>query len=214
MASDGIQVGQEDAPAFPEEDALQTGADLEEVARYAKHRGNLLKGTFTEMNDYDHPVDGVFWSDVTNKSLMRYDGGFVQHGIEHLATDVSTSPTQGSITTTLTAVANISVTVSLSRTSNLRVRLQLQTYSSVASDVIQIQLKDGATQVAEWTLAANSSPTVNATSQSQLVEIPLPGVTAGSHTYTVEVRRVAGSGSITVSPTAMGPNWLTVERVG
>lgn len=212
MASNGIQAGQEDAPAFPEEDALASGADLEEVSRYAKWRGNLIKGTFSVMSAFSAAVEGLFWSDITNKSLMRYDGGWVQHGIEHLGTSTSGTPLQTPITTTPVTVATISVSVSLSRTSQLRVRGRVNTYSSVATDVIEIILKDGATTVAKWTFPANSSPSAAATSQSQFFETPLTGVTSGSHTYTLQVVRVAGSGNVSISPAADQLNWLTVER--
>lgn len=77
MASDGIQPGQEDAPAFPEEGALASGADLEEVARYAKKRGNLLKGSTTARLEWlaaRPSVAGVFWSDTTDGVLYRSDG--------------------------------------------------------------------------------------------------------------------------------------------
>lgn len=211
MASNGVNPTT-GSPLFPEEDAPAQGADLEEVAAYAAFRGNLLRLTATEMADFDYPEDGLVVLDRTNKSLMRYDGGFVQHGIEHLGTSLSTSPLQGPITTTPTAVSSVSVTASLSRTSNLRVRGRINTYSSVASDVIEILLKDGSTTVSKWTVPANSSPTAAATSQSQFFEVPLPAVTSGSHTYTVQVVRVAGSGNISIAPAADQPNWLTVER--
>lgn len=74
MASNGIQAGQEDAPAFPEEDAPALGADLEEVARYAKDRGNLLKGTTTQRNAHTPKIDGLFWADTTDGTLYRCDG--------------------------------------------------------------------------------------------------------------------------------------------
>lgn len=73
MASNGLQPGQEDAPAFPEDDALASGADLEEVARYAKRRGNLFKGTTTEMNAQT-AYDGAFWSNITDDTLYRGNG--------------------------------------------------------------------------------------------------------------------------------------------
>lgn len=75
MASNGLQPGYEDAPAFPEEDALAVGADLEEVARYAKSRGNLLKGTTTARNTFaTYATAGVFWSDTTDGAVYRFDG--------------------------------------------------------------------------------------------------------------------------------------------
>lgn len=74
MASNGTQPGQEGAPAFPEEDAPALGVDLEEVARYAKDRGNILKGTTTQRNAFADAVEGVLWSNTTTDSIDRYTG--------------------------------------------------------------------------------------------------------------------------------------------
>lgn len=94
MASNGLQPGHEDAAAFPEEDALASGADLEEVARYAKWRGNLIKGTTTQRLAWsdDFPsVAGVFWSDTTNGGLYVSDGagGWVLRSAPRVALIVS-----------------------------------------------------------------------------------------------------------------------------
>lgn len=75
MASDGIQPGQEDAPAFSSGGALSTGPDMEELARYAKKRGNVLKGTTTAMNEFtEYAQEGVLWSNTTDDNLHRFDG--------------------------------------------------------------------------------------------------------------------------------------------
>lgn len=74
MASNGTQSGFGDAPAFPEEDALQIGGDLEEVARYARMRGNALRGTVAQRDAYSTPEDGLLWSNTTDRALDRYNG--------------------------------------------------------------------------------------------------------------------------------------------
>ena len=77
MASNGQQPGYEDAPGYPEEDALASGADLEENARFAVWRGNHLKGTSTQRLAWsaEYPtIAGVYWSDLTNGHLYRSDG--------------------------------------------------------------------------------------------------------------------------------------------
>lgn len=77
MASSGIQPGFEDAPAFSVEGALDDGPDQEELARYAVHRGNLLKGSTTQRQAWSaaYPtVAGVHWSDLTDSALYRSDG--------------------------------------------------------------------------------------------------------------------------------------------
>jgi hypothetical protein len=73
MASNGVDPTT-GSPRFPETDAPQTGADYEEVADYAVFRGNTLKGTATEMNDFDYPIEGMLWSNTTDGDVYRYDG--------------------------------------------------------------------------------------------------------------------------------------------
>lgn len=74
MASNGTQSGFGDAPAFPEEDALQIGGDLEEVARYARFRGNAIRGTNAERDAYTDVTNGLLWSNTTTGALERYNG--------------------------------------------------------------------------------------------------------------------------------------------
>lgn len=76
MASNGVQPGGKGAPAFPEGDALASGADLEELARLAVFRGNLLgPGTTAEMNSFGYPVEGMFWSNSQDGELYRRTSG-------------------------------------------------------------------------------------------------------------------------------------------
>lgn len=73
MASNGVDPTT-GFPLFPEEDAPQLGADLEEVAAYAVLRGNALRGTTAERDDFAYPLDGLLWSNTTTDSIDRYDG--------------------------------------------------------------------------------------------------------------------------------------------
>jgi len=75
VASNGFQPGGQGIPAFPEEDAPQLGADNEEVARFAAFRGNTLRGTTAEMNAFEFPVEGLWWSNTTNGGLYRFTSG-------------------------------------------------------------------------------------------------------------------------------------------
>lgn len=72
MASNGVDA--EGNPLFPEEDALQSGADLEEVARYARVRGNALVGTTSDRNAFGFKIDGLLWSNTTTDALERWNG--------------------------------------------------------------------------------------------------------------------------------------------
>lgn len=74
MASNGVQSGQEGAPAFPSGDAPASGPDLEELARWSVKRGNALKGTTAERTAWAYPVTGQMWYDTTLSALMVYTG--------------------------------------------------------------------------------------------------------------------------------------------
>lgn len=82
MASSGTQSGWEGAPAFPSSGAPATGPDLEEVARWAVTRGNVLKGTTAEMTAWaasPNAAVGQWWSNTTDSALYHNAGsGFVK----------------------------------------------------------------------------------------------------------------------------------------
>lgn len=175
-------------------------------------------GTESERTALDAPDlrEGIEWRSTDSDLSWYYNGSQWEpfNVVASLGHDSSATPNQGSITTTAVTVQNLSVSVSLARVSNLRPRLQISTYSSNVADVVAIQLFDGTTNVATWTRAANSSPSIAATSVAQSCETILDNVAAGTHVYTVKVSRVAGSGNVTVAPSESTKNWLTIERVG
>lgn len=74
MPSNGLQSGEGDAPAFPESDPVALGADSEELARYARRRGNLLVGSSTQRAAYAYPRAGEVWSNTTTGTLDYYTG--------------------------------------------------------------------------------------------------------------------------------------------
>lgn len=123
---------------------------------------------------------------------------------------VNTSGTQGGITTA-TTVTGLSVSITLGAATDLQIRVGLQTYGLSTDDVVQIDIMDGATNVGQITRQANSSPSATATSNYQNGEIHLLAVAAGTHTYTVQVTRVAGSGTLTVAPSTLAPSFLAVQ---
>ncbi len=124
----------------------------------------------------------------------------------------TTTPDQTGINTTEVAVTGISVSVTLATAADLQFIVQLSSYSTAAPDVITIALKDGSTVVAEWLAPANSSPTITGTRRQQSFTGVLLAVASGSHTYTLTVRRVAGTGNITVAPRLLAPNFLMIDR--
>lgn len=125
---------------------------------------------------------------------------------------VTTSPTQSGITAA-TVVTGLSVTITLPGTANLRVRIELTHFASNVDTVLSVDLKDGATGVANWPRQANSSPTSPATNVSAAFDCILTGVAAGTHTFTVTVTRATGTGTITVAPSPTNQNHLSVEVI-
>lgn len=76
MASNGVNaIG---APRFPETDAPQTGADLEEITDYAAFRGTRMVGTNAEMLQFaadGFVKDGDAWFNTTDWREYRGKGG-------------------------------------------------------------------------------------------------------------------------------------------
>lgn len=72
MASNGVNaIG---APRFPETDAPQTGADLEEIANYAAFRGTRMVGPRAEMLQFaadGFVKDGDAWFNTTDSREYR-----------------------------------------------------------------------------------------------------------------------------------------------
>lgn len=73
MASNGVD-GATGALFFPEEDALQSGADLEEISRQAVALGTRLIGTTAQMNAYAHARAKLRWGNTTNGLDYEHDG--------------------------------------------------------------------------------------------------------------------------------------------
>lgn len=120
-----------------------------------------------------------------------------------------TSGTQTATTSEVT-ITGVSTAFTLPAVTQMRVRVLLTGYSSAAGDVMVVRVKDGATTVAQWTVMANSAGA--ATSMSHSLESS-PELAAGAHTLTIAVLRVAGSGTITVSPSAGSPVQLLAEEL-
>lgn len=116
-----------------------------------------------------------------------------------------------SVSTGTIIVTGLSVTITLAAPTNLRVKVGVSMYGSTSDCIANIAVLDGASAVATATRMANSSPSITATSVYNNIEIPLRGVAAGTHTYTVQVSRPAGSGTVTVAPNAQSPSFLSVE---
>lgn len=133
------------------------------------------------------------------------------------------SPYLGSVTKTAgnttvssateVAIPGISLVVTTPRAGRVRLVCTMTTLSTNINDVLVVRIKEGATIRADFTLQPNSSHTTPATSMFQSMSIVLPAVTEGEHTYTLTVLRVTGTGTITVSPSALNPVQLSAEMM-
>lgn len=115
----------------------------------------------------------------------------------------------GSITTTETTVHSVTVTVPAGR--YIEVSFSCMTYSTVATDVLMMALKEGSTQLMQ---APNHANSVNAeTSKYQFGSVFLTP-SAGSHTYLLRCVRAAGTGTITVAGSTADPVQIVVKDLG
>lgn len=73
MASNGVDATY-GFPKFPETDAPALGADLEEVADYARKRGTRFIGTTAERTAFAYPYEGLRWYDTDLEAEYVYDG--------------------------------------------------------------------------------------------------------------------------------------------
>ena len=111
-------------------------------------------------------------------------------------------------------VTTISLEVTTPRAGNVRLTVTMPSFSSSLSDVLMIRIKEGTDVRAEFNTRPNSSTTATGTTQYQVFSVVLTGVTAGAHTYQLRILRPTGSGTITVSPSALAPVQLTAEMMG
>lgn len=120
-------------------------------------------------------------------------------------TSSSQSPVVGEV-----QVTGMSISFTLAAAATLRISALIRAYSTVATDVLAIRVKDNGVGVVDWVKQANSASA--GTVQNHDVEAWLP-VAAGAHTFTLHALRAAGSGNISVVANATGPNQLRVEEV-
>jgi hypothetical protein len=63
------------APVFLDADAPDPAVNPTQVAAFAAERGNLLRGTTAEMNAFEYPDEGLYWSSTDDGGLYRYTDG-------------------------------------------------------------------------------------------------------------------------------------------
>lgn len=113
--------------------------------------------------------------------------------------------------TTETLVTGLSLTFSLAATTLVEVDIQVVTFGTgAASDIIDIALKDGGTTICRWTRPANSSG--GSTSLTQNCHA-VKSLASGSHTLTVSLTRVGGTGNIATNQDATNPAYMIARAI-
>lgn len=160
--------------------------------------------------------DGITWEDPsTGRMWTRRAGAWVEKDLVRSLGRIApvTTGAQNNIEGTMTKVTGATLNVTLSAPTQLRIYASLTTYSSNASDVINVALLNGDAVVSQMTTPPNSSSSIAATGRVQIfiTEVLLP---AGSHALSIGVQRVAGPGKISIAPSAQTPTTFSIDRIG
>lgn len=162
--------------------------------------------------------DGITWEEPsTGRQWTRRGGAWVEKDLVRNLGRITpvTTGNQGGITTTRTKASGSTLNVTLASPTWLRFYGNLTTYSTNIADVALISITDGdvANTIYEMTTPPNSSSTISATGRAQTV-ITEALITAGAHSFALAVQRVAGAGTITISPGAKSPTTFSIDRIG
>lgn len=164
-------------------------------------------GTTAQMNAFTQAPNGFEWFNTTdNSDYVRLGGAWVIVG--HIFTAKQTSGSQAS--SIKFALAGLSASFSLASPQSVALDLTFRRYSTVAGDLVDFIIEDGATLLWKDTTQANSGGVTTGLSTSHKMIVQLG---AGSHSITVSLQRVQGSGNITSAPTAQAPNMLSISGV-
>lgn len=115
---------------------------------------------------------------------------------------------QGSITT-VTDITSLSVTWNAVSNRNYLVTIYVRVASTVANDVVQVQITDGSNnQKQQGQVAA-----LSATPLGMAVSVILTGL-SGSTTMKGRIVRAAGTGTVSIYASSTSPAYISVEDIG
>lgn len=161
---------------------------------------------------------GLVWESIDTGVTRRYTGTAwtLYNSVICLGrAEVGGGSNQNFSSGTFGVISGLSVPVNLGSAQTLRIYANITTYASTTDSVLAIQLRDGATTLAEGTFTPNSSNALVGTAARTALIFEVPGANAGSHTYTLWGARTAGSGTVTVvKDTATNALQLSVDRIG
>lgn len=160
--------------------------------------------------------NGIIWEDISTGDMWQRKGSawIAKETVRNLGRiSPVTTGTQTGITTTRTKVNGTDISMTLSGSTLLRFYGNVVTYSGSVADVIVLSLWDGSTNIFETVVPANSSTQTPNTSRNHTL-LTEAVVGAGSHTFNLQIARVVGTGSVTISPTAKSPTSFSIDRIG
>jgi len=91
----------------------------------------------------------------------------------------------------------------------IRIKAEVQFQSSVADDVAQVLIMEGATQLNAGPMLCRPAATALKVIAHAII-VP----TAASHTYKLQGQRLSGTGSVTMTASATAPAFILVEDLG
>lgn len=119
---------------------------------------------------------------------------------------------QTGIATTATEITGTSVAFTLDAPARIVFSGGLVTFSGSVADVVVVDLRDNSATIADRVSPSNSSSVHQDTSMSQQISGEV-FLAAGAHRLNLAVRRVVGTGSVTVMKTVLNPAFLIVDRI-
>lgn len=154
-----------------------------------------------------HTVNLTEWQ-INGSVVSRVDkdGRFINK-IPSVYTAVTTTvgPTSG--TTELTVATAPAITGDGTSKVKISVAWNSMTFS-VAGDIFEIHIKDGATQLANYRVKGQGT-TAEAGGSTFVVDVP----SAAAHTYTATVQRITGTGTVTMAAGSTQPITILVEQL-
>lgn len=157
------------------------------------------------------PVEGMAIYETDTDRFLTYDGATwnlpknVAGGTLGYA---QVTANQGPPITTEVDLTGLAVTVTVAAGRRIKITGYIGGASSVSDDVLQLAVKEGATQLNR----ANKGVRGGNTEHWSVIWSGTP--TAGAHTYKLTLARVVGTGNVNMSAGATEPAFILVEDIG
>jgi len=107
-------------------------------------------------------------------------------------------------------ITGLSVTVTVVAGRRIRITASGAFFDTVATDVVQMNIKEGATQLQQAAIVPGAASANVNVEKSVVIASP----SAGAHTYKVSAIRSTGTGAVTFNAGATFPAFILVEDIG